>query len=344
MKPLRTGILGCGRIAQRHAAILAGLPDVDLVAFCDDNAANAQAFRVQYGRGEVYGDAAGMFDRADLDLAYICLPPFAHSNEVDLACRHKVHFLIEKPIALTMALAETMAAQVQAAGVKSQVGFMYRHGEAALWLKRYVEDTHTTGQGFMMGRYACNALHRAWWRDRARSGGQLVEQVIHIVDLARFYLGEPAEVYSVQDNLYHRSLPDYTVEDVSVTIIRFQAGGIATISATNGAIPGRWDCDWRLVLPELTADFQDANHAVFHQTSRPWTAATTVAAEKDMFLAQTLDLLAAIRDNRPASVPIEEGVRSLGLALAATQSAVSHAPVAMAAATASAPRNRNARR
>jgi predicted dehydrogenase len=327
MMPLRTGILGCGRIAKRHATLLAGLADVNLVAFCDENPASAQDFKQQFGRGEVYADAGTMFEQAGLNLVFICLPPFAHTNEVDLACQYGVHLLIEKPIALTMEMAEHMAAQVQVAGVKNQLGFMYRHGEAALWLKRYMAETHSAGQGFMMGRYACNALHRAWWRDRAKSGGQLVEQVIHIVDLARFYLGEPAEVYSVQDNLFHRQVGDYTIEDVSVTIIRFQMGGIATISATNGAIPGRWDCDWRLVLPQLTADFQDPNHAMFHQTNQPWTATTTVASEKDMFLAQALDLLAAIRDDHPASVPIEEGVRSLGLALAATESAQSHAPV-----------------
>lgn len=329
--PLRAGILGCGRIAQKHAAVLATLPEIDLVAFCDDNAANALAFQKQYARGEVYADAATMFERAALDLVYICLPPFAHSQEVELACRRGVHMLIEKPIALNMDVAERMAGQVRAAGVTCQVGFMYRHGEAAQWLKRHMTETAAPGQAFMMGRYACNALHRWWWRDRSKSGGQLVEQVIHIVDLARFYLGEPAEVYSVQDNLFHKDIPDYTIEDVSVTVIRFQAGGIATISATNGAIPGRWDCDWRLVLPDLTADFQDANHAVFTQTSRPWAASTTVAADKDMLLAQALDLIAAIRQGRPTAAPIEEGVRSLALALAATESARTHASVRLAA-------------
>jgi predicted dehydrogenase len=330
MKPLRTGILGCGRIAKRHATLLAGLADVSLVAFCDENIGNAQAFKQQFGQGEVYTGYSQMFDEAALDLVYICLPPFAHSDEVDLACRHGVHMLIEKPIALTMPLARNMADQVQAAGVKCQVGFMYRHGEAALWLKQRLQDAKPA-PGFMMGRYACNSLHSPWWRDRARSGGQLVEQVIHIVDLARFFFGEATEVYSVQANLFHRSVPDYTIEDASVTIIKFRAGSIATISATNGAIPGRWDCDWRLVLPDLTADFQDPNHAVFHQTGQAWPTAITVAADKDMYLAQTLDLLAAIRANRPTAVPIEEGVRSLGLALAATQSAVSHAPVTLAA-------------
>ena len=335
MKPLRTGILGCGRIAKRHATLLAALADVNLVAFCDEAADNAQGFKQQFARGEVYTGAKTMFDQAELDLVYICLPPFAHSDEVDLACRHGVHMLIEKPIALTMQLAEHMASQVQAAGVTCQVGFMYRHGEAALWLKQRMTQGGSAAAGFMMGRYACNALHAPWWRQRDKSGGQLVEQVIHLVDLARFFLGEAAEVYSVQENLFHGDVPDYTVEDVSATVIRFLSGSVATISATNGAIPGRWDCDWRLVLPGLTADFQDPNHAVFHQTTQPWPSAVTVAADKDMYLAQTLDLLAAIRDERPVAVPIEEGVRSLRLALAATESAQSHAPVVLAASAAS---------
>ena len=138
MKPLRTGIMGCGRIAKRHATILAGLSDVSLVAFCDDNRDSAQSFQQEFKCGEVYTDYSRMFAEQDLNLVYVCLPPFAHKNEVELACRHGVHMLIEKPIALTMTLAETMAAQVQAAGIKCQVGFMYRHGEAALWLKQYM--------------------------------------------------------------------------------------------------------------------------------------------------------------------------------------------------------------
>lgn len=331
MKPLRTGIIGCGRFAKRHAAILAALDGVALVGFCDRTIESAEAFNAQYagGQGRAFSDGESMFEEAGLDLVYICLPPFAHGNEVELACRHGVHFLIEKPIALTMDLAGAMAAQVRASGVKSQVGFMYRHGEAAQWLKCRLREAAGEGRGFMTARYACNSLHSWWWRDRGKSGGQLLEQVIHVLDLTRFFFGEPAEVYSMQDNLFHRQVEDYTVEDVSATVIRFATGAMATIVATNGAIPNRWDCDWRIVLPGLTADFADANHAAFHHTDRAWPATTTIAAEKDLYLAETLDLLAAIRDDRPTAVPIEEGVRSLNLALAATRAAECGAPVAV---------------
>lgn len=336
MAPLRTAIIGCGRFARRHAAILAALDQVELVGFCNRTIEKAVAFNETYasGRALVYADYGRMFDELALDLVYICLPPYAHGNEVELACRHGVHFLIEKPIALEMDLAHRMTAAVKASGVKSQVGFMFRHGEATQRLKHALLTSPPPHGAFMTLAYACNALHSAWWRDRNKSGGQLVEQAIHLLDLTRYFLGEPVEVFAAQANLFHRDVPDYTVEDASATVVRFVSGSLAVLTATNGAIPGRWEAGWRVVAPGLTADFANANHAVFHDT-RPERvenvpAAETVAAETDLYLAETLDLLAAIRDDRPAAVPIEEGVRTLALALAARQSAEENRPIALA--------------
>jgi predicted dehydrogenase len=320
MKELRTAIVGCGAIAKRHADILSALAGVRLAGFCDQDTRAARAFAERYGPGEVYKDWGKMFDDLDLDLVYICLPPFAHGNEVQEACRHGVHFLIEKPIALAMHQAQMMADQVRASGVKSQVGFMYRFGEASMWLKNRLAGSHEE-RAFMVARYSCNSLHSWWWRDKTKSGGQLVEQAIHLIDLARFFLGEPVEVYSTQDNLFHHQVEGYTVEDVSATVIRFEASSIAVVAATNGAIPNRWDCDWRIVLPDLTADFADPNHATIHFTDRSWPSVISISSEKNMYLGETLDLLEAIRDDRPTAVPIEEGVRSLELALSATRSA-----------------------
>ena len=334
MTALRTAFIGCGGFARRHAAILAKLDDVHLVGFCDRDVERAESLNQEFagGRANVYTDYEAMFAELGLDVVYICLPPYAHGREVELACEHGVHFLIEKPIALSMELAESMAASVQASGVKSQVGFLYRFGAAARQLKQRLPTEPLAG--FMVARYACNSLHRPWWRNRSLSGGQLVEQAIHLLDLTRFFFGEPAQVFSMQDNLFHGQVEGYTSDDASGTIIQFASGGLAVLAATNGAIPGRWDYDWRLMLPGLTADFADANHAVFHDTrlADPGAAvlAETVAADVNMVLAETLDLIAAIRDNRATTVPIEEGVRTLRLALAASQSAQRNAPVSLA--------------
>jgi len=331
VKTLRTAIIGCGRFAQRHATRLAAIQEVSLVGFCDPILENAHHFNREYAQdsGQVFASYEDLFRNLGLDLAYICLPPFAHGNEVELACRYGVNLLIEKPIALNMDLAQSMAQQVRESGIKCQVGFMYRFGKAAQWLKHHLEESQTGGQGFMTARYACNSLHSWWWRDKSKSGGQLVEQVIHLLDMSRFFLGEPVKVYSMQSNLFHHGNEEYTVEDASATVIRFDSGSMATISATNGAIPNRWDYDWRLFTGDLTADFTDANHAVIHRTSEKDSPAETIAADDDLYLAETLDLLAAIRDNRDPAVPIEEGVRSLHLALAAAQAAEKDAAISL---------------
>ena len=331
MKPLRTAILGFGHFARKHVVRLAALEEISLVGFCDSSFESADVYNQELaqGKGRVFTDYEQLFTDLELDLAYVCLPPFAHGNEVELACRNGVNLLIEKPIALNIDLALSMAEQVRTSGVKCQVGFMYRFGKAALWLKNYLQQRPPGERGFMTARYACNSLHSWWWREKAKSGGQLVEQVIHIIDLTRFFLGEPIKVYSMQDNLFHRSDVEYTSEDTSATVIRFDSGGMATISATNGAIPNRWDYDWRFFTGDLTADFADANHAIFHHTTEKDLPETTITAEDDLYLAETLDLLAAIRENRDPAVPIEEGVLSLKLALAAAQAAEKDAPVSL---------------
>jgi len=328
-RPFRAAIIGCGHFArQSHGKCLASLDCVELVGFCDQRIENAVAFNQQFagGNAQVYASAEEMFARLDLDIVYICVPPFGHTNEVELACRNGVHLLIEKPIALTLDLASQMVERVRQSGVKSQVGFMWRHGEAVRRVRDYIHVNDGSARGFVSARYSCHALHRPWWRDRSKSGGQLVEQVIHLLDLTRYLLGEPVRVYSAQDNLFHRDVEDYTAEDASGTVIRFASGGMAVVAATNGAIPNRWESDVRICLPGLTADLEDANRGVLHYTASDMPA-MTVAGEGDLYLAETLDLLAAIRDDRPTAAPIEEGFRSLRLALAAARSAELDAPV-----------------
>src|SRR4030095_16193895 len=123
MPRLRTAILGCGGFANRHAQNLIALPDdIELLAFCDHHEWNAHEFSEKYseGKGTIFTDPQEMFEKADLDLVVICLPPFAHTNEVELAAKHGIHILIEKPIALSSEHAWRMVEAVERAGVKTQ--------------------------------------------------------------------------------------------------------------------------------------------------------------------------------------------------------------------------------
>ena len=330
MKPLRTGILGCGGFAHRHAQNLISLPEeIELTAFSDHHEQNARAFSEKYsdGKASVFTDHREMFGKAGLDFVVICLPPFAHSDEVDLAAQHGVHILMEKPIALSSAHAWRMVEAAEQAQIKTQVGFMFRFGAGIERLKALITSGEIGPAGLMSARYFCNSLHAPWWRDRSKSGGQLVEQIIHMVDLMRYLMGEAISVYSRQENLFHRIIPDYTVEDVSATVFGFRARALGVIYATNGAIPGKWINDYRFVSQKLTAEFTNANNALFHFTAETPVRTETIASDKNVYLAELQDLLTAIRTDGQTRTPLREGAKSLDLALAATKSAEAHQEV-----------------
>lgn len=326
---LKAGLLGCGGIASRHAQAIARLKDdVELVACCDLDASRAAAFSQQYGGGkaQVFGDHHSMYASANLDLCVICLPPFAHTDEVEAAARRGIHLLVEKPIALHSDQAWKMVEAVEAAGLKTQVGFMYRFGEAVELLKQKQAEGISGTPGLFSARYFCNSLHAPWWRERDKSGGQTVEQIIHLFDLMRVLLGEPVSVFSKQANLFHREVPKYTIEDVSATVATFASGALGVIYATNAAIPNKWIKEWRLVSEKLVVDFVDWNHATFTPTA-PLADPMAIASDRDVFLSQMKDLVGAIQSGGQTRTPLREGARSLDLVLAAQRSSETHAEV-----------------
>jgi len=321
---VKIAVFGCGGFARkRQAPNLATHPGVRLVACCDQVRANAEALaqEVTGGKATVYDDYVTMLDKARPDAVYIALPPYAHADEVQQAARRGIHVFIEKPIALDMDTAWRMVEAAEQAGIVTQVDFQFRFGAAVEHVTRLISSGAAGVPGLMLARYFCNSLHAPWWRQKDKSGGQLVEQVIHMIDLLRYFLGQPVSVVGKQANLFHRQVPDYTVEDVSGVLVSFESGALGVIAATNGAIPGQWINQYHLVTQHLTADFTDANHATLAHTAETPPRIEAFGADHDPWAAVAADFVAAIVQNRPARIPIREGALTLELALAATTSA-----------------------
>jgi predicted dehydrogenase len=209
-----------------------------------------------------------------------------------------------------------MVEAVAATDVVAAIGFMYRFGDAVLrW-----RQLDTGPVGLYVGGYYCNALHASWWRERALSGGQILEQAIHQIDLIRHLVGEPDSVYARDANLFHREVPDYDVEDVSATLFGWDDGRIASLSASNIGIPGVWHKEWAVMAKRVTGRFTSWNEAVLTRTEGA-VESETVAGTTDPFVAQLVNIAAAIEERRPPYVPLAEGAASLRLALAARRSA-----------------------
>jgi predicted dehydrogenase len=320
---IRVGLLGCGGIGTRHITALKTMPErAELVACCGRDLERTEDFARLHG-GTAYADFDAMLAAEHLDLVIVALPPFAHDGQVEAAAMAGVHLLVEKPIALDMERARAQVAATEAAGVVAACAFMYRFGEAVEAWDLAAAEGRTGQPGLFTGHFHCNALHAQWWRERALSGGQTVEQLIHIVDLGRHMLGRPASVYARMANLFHQDVPRYDTEDVSAMILGYEDGRIGVINASNGAVPGRWSKGWTMIAGSMTGVFSDFNAAELVATVEGKGVARTIAGERDVFAAQLADVLDAIATERAPKVPLREGAESLEIVLAARASAES---------------------
>lgn len=311
---LRVAILGPGGIAARHAAA-ARAAGMELVGVCGRDPARTAGFAAEHG-GEPYTDLDRMIGAVAPELLIVALPPFARGGEIEHAAARGVHLLVEKPLALDEATAGRIVAAVEAAGVVAANGFMYRFGDAV----RRWRESDTGPAGLFAGSFHCNALHADWWREEAKSGGQTLEQLIHLIDLVRHFMGEPGTVYARRANLFHRDVERYSGEDVSAILFGWDDGRIATLNASNIATPGIWRKEWAVYAERMTGRFAGWNEAELTPVAAG-AEPERVAGTTDVFQAQLLDVAAAIRDRRPPAVTLADGARTLRLALAARRSA-----------------------
>ena len=132
MDTLRVGVIGVGKMAEiRHLPILAKLPQIELVAFCDIDAANLAARGDDYAVAARYTDHHDMFDAEALDAVCIFIPPFAHTDAEIIAAERGIHLFVEKPPTLYMDQAREISAAISSAGIVSQVGFNSRYRPSA---------------------------------------------------------------------------------------------------------------------------------------------------------------------------------------------------------------------
>ncbi len=228
MNKTRIGFIGVGGIAHRHLDILSGFEDVSLVAFADPDFSRAEHAASRFGARAFDNHAAMLADEA-LDAVYICIPPFAHgAAERDLIARG-TPFFVEKPITLDLGLAEELAAAVEATKLITAVGYHWRYLDTVEEARRLLADNPAQ---LLSGYWLDQTPPPQWWWKNDRSGGQIVEQTTHIIDLARYLIGEVQEVYGRVGFRDRAEFPGLDVPSVTTASLTFQSGVIANIAST----------------------------------------------------------------------------------------------------------------
>jgi predicted dehydrogenase len=326
---LSIGILGTGFSAV-HVERLKKLDDVQISAVWGRSLEKAQAFNEKLGlkNAAAYEDFDEMLAQTQLDALYVCIPPHAHRGQVEKAAERGIHLFLEKPIAYDVARAESQAAAIDKAGVVSLVGYLSRYRESVEAFRKLI-DTGVAGKPTQFqGRYWCNMLGPEWWRRFDSSHGQVFEQVIHVYDMAIHLLGAPDSACAFTDNLAHRHVADYTIEDTSAAVIRFKNGALASIVGSNTAMPGHYLADFRAVCEHAALDYRSTGQewvtppgATLYTYTGDHVTSLEFTETRDPYMAETLEFLAAIRGQAVPRAPVQVGVAGVRLVSAVLESA-----------------------
>lgn len=224
---LRIAFAGTGGIANHHMRTLQQVPDAEMVGFFDVDRDRAARAADTYG-GVVCDSVAALRDRAGAEALYVCLPPFAHGPVEREAIALGLHLFVEKPVALSMATAAAIRDAIADRGLVSAVGYHWRCMDTTRRAKEMLGDAPV---GFALGGWMGGMPGVAWWRVMAESGGQLVEQTTHIVDLARHLLGEVRQVHAMARTGLMTGIDAYDVHDATVANLSFASGAIASLTS-----------------------------------------------------------------------------------------------------------------
>jgi predicted dehydrogenase len=233
-RPIRVGLIGAGMIGQMRARAIAKLPaDLRLVAVADPRRELAQKLAGGVAGVRVYDDGLALAADVDVDAVIISTPPAMH-EKLGLAClRAGKAVLCEKPLADSVEACERLVKAADEAGVCLATGFTLRQTPAAQ-LARQLVDAGAIGdidhvRGFH-GHRGGSDFGPPWITDRAMTGGgTLMDNGIHLIDLARWFLGEIEEVTGMASNhSWHKD----GCEDNGFVLMRNRRGQIASVQSS----------------------------------------------------------------------------------------------------------------
>jgi predicted dehydrogenase/glycosyltransferase involved in cell wall biosynthesis len=226
----RIGFIGAGGIANRHFGVLERFDDVQIVAVADTDMARATEAAGRFG-ARAFDGAQAMVDAlpGQIDALYICVPPFAHGEPERLAIEHGIPFFVEKPVALDLGTAEDVAAAVDRAGLVTAVGYHWRYLDTVDEVRALLSATPAR---LVSGYWLDSTPPPRWWWRKDGSGGQMLEQTTHLVDLARHLIGDVVRVYGQSSRTDRAAFPGLDIATTSTATLTFASGAIANFAST----------------------------------------------------------------------------------------------------------------
>lgn len=186
---IRAAIIGLGKMGMSHAAILGGIPNVEVVAMCDTDSLLQSAFK-KLTSISCYTDYKKMIEEVKPDCAYVVTPTKLHYEMVMFALEHGCHVFCEKPFALNVEQGEKMVALAKRKKLVNQVGYHNRYIGTFNEMKHLLAEGiigkpfHFIGEAY--GPVVLKNNGGTWRSDKKKGGGCIEDYAAHVLNLINY--------------------------------------------------------------------------------------------------------------------------------------------------------------
>jgi predicted dehydrogenase len=335
MRKLGIGVVGVGDMGKRHAENLRRLvPRAELLAIADADSARAAKVAAELEIAHSYSSLEALVERKDIAAILIASPDKFHAAGVKAAAEAGKNILCEKPLGLNLESAQEALQAVATAGVRLQVGFMRRYDPAyAAAFKRIEAGEIGDPVAFKsIGRDKNMPSFAAY--QSGVNGMLLYNSTIHDFDLARWLThDEVAEVHTFATVAIRPEVAQYGDVVASTVNLRFTRGAIGNVESY---VQCRYGYDVRTEIVGskgsiFVGTLRQNSATCFHPSHGSYELEDHFLTRfRDAYLAEVLDFVDMILDDREPRVTGGDGLRAVQIAVAAEKSYRSKIPTLVA--------------
>lgn len=247
MSKIKFAVIGCGHIGKRHASMILGNLDFELVALCDIK--NKEELGLEnYSNVNFFNSLDALFaSKIEVDAIAIATPNGYHQEQALQVLENNCHVVIEKPMALTKSGCEQIIFKALQKHKQVFCVMQNRYSPPSVWLKEVLE-TKILGKIFMVqincywnrdDRYykPDNITGRptSWHGKKDLDGGTLFTQFSHFIDLMYWYFGDVKNINAKLRDFTHKNSTDF--EDSGFVSFDFVDGGMGSLNYSTAV----WD-------------------------------------------------------------------------------------------------------
>ena len=223
--PVKIGMVGCGGMGNAHVQAVLRNPAFELVAVCDVNPA---AFEKVPGGVPRYDDAGEMFRKHPMEMATLVLPNYLYEPTVELAARHGVNVLCEKPLGRDLASCRRIVETAREHGIRGWVSSQRKYLPHFVAARERLSKLSVDFVSVVFTYYWAPAFAAMGWRgDRQKSGGvAVIDSGWHVFDALLWLMGQPESVFA--QLCASRKVPD--IDEKAAIQMRYPTGTLANLT------------------------------------------------------------------------------------------------------------------